>query len=54
MIEFIVLGKIPGTEIYLSFNWLLVIVAGLLLMYDFRHIINRKINNKKTFDKSNS
>ncbi|MCA9332795.1 hypothetical protein KDA00_02880 [Candidatus Saccharibacteria bacterium] len=42
MLEFIVLGKVPGTDLVLTFNWLLLIVAGSLLFYDIKHVINRQ------------
>jgi FtsH-binding integral membrane protein len=45
MIEFIVLGKIPGTEIYITFNWLVVMIVSGLFLYDLRRVISRKQEN---------
>ena len=55
MIEFIVLGRIPGTEIYITFNWLIVVIVCGILIYDMRKMLNRKpdvIEIKKTTSKS--
>lgn len=33
MLEFIVLGQIPGTEIYLSFEMIMLISISLIMIY---------------------
>lgn len=42
MIEFIVLGKIPGTEIYITFNWLIFVIISAIVIYDIKTVINKK------------
>lgn len=42
MLEFIVLGKLPGSSIVITFNWLVIIAAGILLYFDIQHIKKRK------------
>lgn len=42
MLEFIVLGRLPGFSLELTFNWLLLIFAAGLLYYDIQHIKKRK------------
>ncbi len=48
MIEFIVLGRIPGTEMYITFNWLIVLIVCGLFMYDLRRVLSRKQENTDT------
>lgn len=47
MIEFIVLGKIPGTEVYITFNWLIVVVVAGLIFYDLKTIKHKKTSSSK-------
>jgi FtsH-binding integral membrane protein len=47
MIEFIVLGKIPGTEVYITFNWLIVVVVAGLIIYDLKTIKHKKTSGSK-------
>lgn len=42
MLEFIVLGQIPGTAIQITFKGVLIIAATLLATYDFLRIVRRK------------
>lgn len=42
MLEFIVLGQIPGTTIEITFKGVLIIAATLLATYDFMHIMRRR------------
>ena len=42
MLEFIVLGQIPGTSLTITFNWVLLLVATALMIYDIRHIVQRR------------
>lgn len=55
MLEFIVLGKLPGTSIVITYNWLIIIFAGVLLYLDIQHIKKRKntetSNSKKEVTK---
>lgn len=37
MLDFIVLGRIPGTQLRITFSWLLLAVAMLLLYAEFRY-----------------
>ncbi len=48
MIELIVLGRLPGTEVYLSFNSVVLICISLLFAYDLHRMLSRKNPNKKT------
>ncbi len=41
MLEFIVLGQIPGTSVQISFNWVLIIAASLLSFVEMRKIYFR-------------
>lgn len=36
MLEFIVLGQIPGTTIFLTFSWILIITASVLTYFEFK------------------
>ncbi len=42
MMEFMVLGEIPGTNLVITFNWLLVMTAVALVAYDATRIMIRK------------
>lgn len=51
MMEFIVLGQIPGTHIQITLSWLIFALFGLLLWADIKlHTVKR--NNTKTSKKS--
>lgn len=64
MLEFIVTGRIPGSSIELTFNWLLLIAAVVLIYIDFLLVKSRHLNlqsaptkkksikSKKTLSKS--
>lgn len=64
MLEFIVTGRIPGSSIELTFNWLLLITAVVLIYIDFLLVKSRHLNlqsapakkksikSKKTMSKS--
>ncbi len=45
MLELIILGRIPGTTIEITFKWVLVIAATLLATYDFFRVKRRKHTN---------
>lgn len=54
MLEFIVLGQIPGTNIYLSFTEVALLVVGLSLavsafaiMHSMTHLQLKKIKSKQ-------
>ena len=48
MIEFIVLGKIPGTEIYITFNWLIIVIISAVIIYDIKTIKDKKNSNSSS------
>ena len=37
MLEFIVLGKVPGTHFNITYSWVLALAAGLLIMLEIRY-----------------
>ncbi len=46
MLELIVLGQVPGTNLVITFNWVLIIAASLFIGYEAYHFINRRKNAK--------
>jgi hypothetical protein len=42
MLEFIVLGEIPGTSFQITFSQLLLLTASMLIAYELRIVAHRK------------
>lgn len=53
MLEFIVTGRIPGSSIELTFNWLLLIAAVVLIYIDFLLVKSRHLNLQSAPTKRN-
>ncbi len=53
MLEFIVLGEIPGTHIQVTLAWFVLIVFGLIIYLDLKfHNHNYRVTDNKTSKKS--
>jgi hypothetical protein len=52
VLEFIVLGKIPGTPLQITLAWFVFAILGLLIWADIKfHVHKNAQNNKKTVTK---
>ncbi len=49
MLEFIILGQVPGTSVQITFNWVL---SAALVMLTFGHLAYRIKRSTKTDDNS--
>lgn len=49
MLELIVLGQIPGTNIQITFAWIVLVVLGSILYFDFKthHKISKSSSQNK-------
>lgn len=46
MLEFIVLGQIPGTSVQITFAQVLIVASALLLVSEYRIVLQRKSSLK--------
>jgi hypothetical protein len=55
MLEFIVLGKIPGTNIQVTLAWFVLVIFGLVLYVDLKfHNHNYEVSTSKKHKKSSN
>jgi len=50
MLVLLVLGYIPGTHLQITFNWVLFLIAGILLLYEINTLMKRRVYRMRIRD----
>lgn len=53
MLELIVLGKIPGTNLQITFEWVVLLGGALLLALEF-YVLRQRLQSQKSMSRGGS